>query len=83
MGLDHAHYESISILEMTLSDDGDLLTYPCPCGDTFELEVRAFRLGKDVAQCPTCSLTIKVLLEGMSREFALNELRPKSLSASA
>lgn len=57
--MDEFHYEEVQLSEMMV--DGDVLRFPCPCGDLFELSIEDFFSGVDVAQCPTCSLTIKVL----------------------
>ncbi|CCW65036.1 unnamed protein product [Phytomonas sp. EM1] len=56
--MDAYHYEEVLLSNM-LVEDGKLI-YPCPCGDLFELSLQDFAAGADVAQCPTCSLTIKV-----------------------
>lgn len=53
------YYEEVSLLSAEI--DGDMLKFPCPCGDTFELLIADWLRGSDVAQCPTCSLQIKVL----------------------
>ncbi|KAG5502044.1 hypothetical protein JKF63_04321 [Porcisia hertigi] len=57
--MEEFHYEEVQLADMTLEDG--VLRFPCPCGDLFELSLEDFIAGKDVAQCPTCSLTIKVL----------------------
>lgn len=67
----HAHYEEIPFADMELSDDGTTLVYPCPCGDTFELALARFAEGADVAQCPTCSLTIQILVTDEERKAFL------------
>ena len=67
----HSHYEEVSLAEMELSDDGATLLYPCPCGDTFELALSEFAEGADVAQCPTCSLTIQIKVSDDERRAFL------------
>lgn len=57
--MEEFHYEEVQLSEMTLEDG--VLRFPCPCGDLFELLLEDFIAGNDVAQCPTCSLTVKVL----------------------
>ncbi|KAG5502320.1 hypothetical protein GH5_05295 [Leishmania sp. Ghana 2012 LV757] len=57
--MEEFHYEEVQLSEMTLEDG--MLRFPCPCGDLFELLLQDFIAGSDVAQCPTCSLTIKVI----------------------
>lgn len=63
--MEEFHYEEVPLAEMTLEDG--VLRFPCPCGDLFELLLEDFIAGKDVAQCPTCSLTIKVLFSAEER----------------
>ena len=58
-------YEEVALDEMELHDGK--LTYPCPCGDTFELTFEDFFQGSEVAQCPTCSLTIRVIASADDR----------------
>lgn len=70
--MEEFHYEEVQLSEMTLEDG--VLRFPCPCGDLFELLLEDFISGSDVAQCPTCSLTIKVLFskEEKNHFLALN-----------
>ncbi|CCW70770.1 unnamed protein product [Phytomonas sp. Hart1] len=64
------HYEEVLLSDM-LVEDGKLV-YPCPCGDLFELSFQDLSDGADVAQCPTCSLTIKVKYTQEERAHFLN-----------
>ncbi|CAD2221358.1 diphthamide biosynthesis protein 3 [Angomonas deanei] len=57
--MDEYHYEEVSLEEMIV--EGGKLLFPCPCGDLFELLLTDFFNGSDVAQCPTCSLTVKII----------------------
>ena len=54
-------YDEISIAEMTFEEDSGRYTYPCPCGDMFEIYLEDLEEGEDIAYCPSCSLKIKVL----------------------
>jgi diphthamide biosynthesis protein 3 len=83
--MEHADYEEVSVMDMVLSDDGAVLTYPCPCGDVFELDIDEFvNNDADVAQCPTCSLTVKILFDAASKAAFLAKVRPaKALTAAA
>ncbi|KEG12567.1 diphthamide biosynthesis protein 3 [Trypanosoma grayi] len=66
--MDAFHYEEVALSEMSV--DGNLLRYPCPCGDLFELPLEEFAGGADVAQCPTCSLTLRIICsEAERKEF--------------
>lgn len=60
-------YEEVPLDELTFDADGQRLQYPCPCGDLFEMTVDELLLGKDIATCPTCSLTVKVLYSSDDR----------------
>ena len=52
-------YDEIEIEDMTYHESTTLYTYPCPCGDQFEIALADLRDGEDVAVCPSCSLQIK------------------------
>jgi diphthamide biosynthesis protein 3 len=73
MGVEHAHYEDVNIDDMFVDAVGLRLTYPCPCGDTFELRLDLFVAGADVAQCPTCSLTIRILASESQRALLVQK----------
>ncbi|TNV75172.1 hypothetical protein FGO68_gene6427 [Halteria grandinella] len=30
--------------------------YPCPCGDKFQINIKAIIEGADIATCPSCSI---------------------------
>jgi diphthamide biosynthesis protein 3 len=57
----HAHYDKIALVEVEYDAEQQLLHFPCPCGDIFELKLAAFAGGDNVAECPTCSLTIAIV----------------------
>lgn len=52
-------YDEVPLSRMEIV--GKLLRFACPCGDSFELDIEEFLRGCDIAQCPTCSLQIKVV----------------------
>ena len=57
-------YDSIEIEDMTFDPVTQLFTYPCPCGDRFEVCIDDLLDGStDIATCPSCSLTIEVIFE--------------------
>lgn len=60
-------YDEIEIEDMTYHKSTTLYTYPCPCGDQFEISLSDLRDGEEVAVCPSCSLTIKVIFEVVRR----------------
>lgn len=69
--MDQFHYEEVALGEMLLEEG--VLRYPCPCGDLFELSLEEFASGADVAQCPTCSLTIHIVATAEERAGFLKE----------
>lgn len=56
-------YDEIEIEDMTYHPEINLYTYPCPCGDQFEILLQDLRDGEEVAICPSCSLQIKVIFD--------------------
>jgi len=66
-------YDEIEIEDMTYHESTTLYTYPCPCGDQFEISLADLRDGEEVAVCPSCSLMIKVIFEAVRN--ALNQIK--------
>ena len=60
-------YDEIEIEDMTYHEETTLYTYPCPCGDQFEILLDDLRDGEEVAVCPSCSLQIKVIFDVVCR----------------
>ena len=56
-------YDEIEIEDMTYHEGTSLYTFPCPCGDQFEISLGDLRDGEEVAVCPSCSLQIKVIFD--------------------
>ncbi|SPO03341.1 probable diphthamide biosynthesis protein 3 [Cephalotrichum gorgonifer] len=69
MSDDLAIYDEIEIEDMTFDPDLQLYTYPCPCGDRFQIGIDDLRDSEDIAVCPSCSLMIRVI-------FDLDDLPP-------
>ena len=59
---DHIHYEEVALDEMEWVEEDGMYYYQCPCGDMFEISHEDIEKGEDVARCPSCSLTLKVIL---------------------
>lgn len=59
-------YDEIEIEDMTFDPATQLYTYPCPCGDKFEILIDDLRDGEEIAVCPSCSLMIRVVYEVVS-----------------
>lgn len=56
-------YDEIELEDLTYHPSILLYTYPCPCGDQFEISLSDMRDGEEVAVCPSCSLTIRVIFD--------------------
>jgi diphthamide biosynthesis protein 3 len=56
-------YDEIEIEDMTFDETLQIYHYPCPCGDRFEIQIDSLRDGEDIAVCPGCSLTIRVIFD--------------------
>lgn len=60
-------YQEIEIEDMEFEKDSNIFTYPCPCGDRFEVSIDdLFDESTDIATCPNCGLEIQVLFEKVS-----------------
>ncbi|CCX33557.1 diphthamide biosynthesis protein 3 [Pyronema domesticum] len=63
MADENSIYDQIEIEDMTFDPATQLYTYPCPCGDRFEISLDDLRDGQDIGVCPTCSLLIQIIYE--------------------
>ena len=62
-------YDEIELEDLTYHAATQLYTYPCPCGDQFEISLADMRDGEDVAVCPSCSLQVRVIFDVVSGCF--------------
>ena len=46
---------------MEWNEELQAFTYPCPCGDLFQITKDELRMGEEIARCPSCSLFITVI----------------------
>ena len=56
-------YEEVEIEDMTFDEEDLIYTYPCPCGDKFQITLYDLHDGEDIAKCPSCTLRIRVIYE--------------------
>ncbi|KAG6415007.1 hypothetical protein SASPL_122406 [Salvia splendens] len=49
-------YDDVEIEDMEWNQELQAFTYPCPCGDLFQITKEDLRLGEEIARCPSCSL---------------------------
>ena len=68
-----AIYEEVEIEDMDYNPEDFIYYYPCPCGDKFQISLEDLYDGEDIANCPSCTLRIRVIYDGDS----LPELPPE------
>ncbi|CAI5721703.1 unnamed protein product [Peronospora effusa] len=56
-----AVYDEVEIQDMEFDKEEQVFYYPCPCGDRFSIDLEELHDGEDIATCPSCSLTIRVV----------------------
>jgi hypothetical protein len=56
-------YDEIEIEDFDYDEINNLYTYPCPCGDKFQISLLDLQNGEEVASCPSCSLIIRVIYD--------------------
>lgn len=54
-------YDEIEIEDMTFDAENAIFTYPCPCGDKFVIALEEIEDGEEIANCPGCTLRIRVV----------------------
>ncbi|KAK7341542.1 hypothetical protein VNO80_24475 [Phaseolus coccineus] len=54
-------YDEVEIEDMEWNEELQAYTYPCPCGDLFQITKEDLKLGEEIARCPSCSLYITVV----------------------
>lgn len=64
-------YDEVEIEDMDFDAEEQVYYYPCPCGDKFFITLDELYDGEDIATCPSCSLTLRVVFD----EDALPELK--------
>ncbi|KFD50026.1 hypothetical protein M514_09119 [Trichuris suis] len=56
-------HDEIEIEDFEYDPETETYRYPCPCGDKFEITKFELESGKDVAECPSCSLIVRVIYD--------------------
>uniref|UniRef100_A0A915PIP8 Diphthamide biosynthesis protein 3 n=1 Tax=Setaria digitata TaxID=48799 RepID=A0A915PIP8_9BILA len=56
-------HDEVEIEDFEYDDSTGLYSYPCPCGDRFEISKEMLEAGEDVATCPSCSLIVRVIYD--------------------
>ncbi|TPX50107.1 hypothetical protein SeLEV6574_g01095 [Synchytrium endobioticum] len=58
-----AFYDEVEIEDMLFDEETRIYTYPCPCGDKFQIAEEDIFSGDDIARCPSCSLIVRVIYD--------------------
>ena len=56
-------YDDIEIEDMNWDEELRMFTYPCPCGDLFQISLEDLKNGEEIAKCPGCTLYITVIYD--------------------
>ncbi|EFO23713.1 hypothetical protein LOAG_04774 [Loa loa] len=56
-------HDEVEIEDFEYDESTELYSYPCPCGDRFEISKEMLEAGEDVATCPSCSLIVRVIYD--------------------
>ncbi|XP_071935533.1 diphthamide biosynthesis protein 3-like isoform X2 [Coffea arabica] len=70
-------YDDVEIEDMEWNEKLQAFTYPCPCGDLFQITKKELRLGEEIARCPSCSLYITVIYN--TEDFADSNRKNKNI----
>ncbi|CAH1436062.1 unnamed protein product [Lactuca virosa] len=62
-------YDDVEIEDMEWNEELKAFTYPCPCGDLFQITKEDLKIGEEIARCPSCSLYITVIYNMQDLEF--------------
>ena len=53
----------VELEDMDYDAAEDMWTYPCPCGDIFQIFREDLEEGKEAAYCPSCTLVLRVIYD--------------------
>jgi len=56
-------YDEVEIDDMNWEESLGTFFYNCPCGDKFAITMLQLLQGEDIAECPSCTLRIRVIFQ--------------------
>ena len=59
-------YDEIEIEGLDFDETAQAFFYDCPCGDKFRITLEMLQMGEDIAECPSCTLQIRIIFEPSS-----------------
>ncbi len=54
-------YDEIEIEDLEFDMNNQTFWYDCPCGDKFRITLEELRQGQNIAECPSCTLQIRII----------------------
>lgn len=71
-------YDDVEIEDMEWNEELKAFTYPCPCGDLFQITKEDLKIGEEIARCPSCSLYITVIynMEDFTNQKSKTNIEP-------
>lgn len=57
------YYEEVDLRDFVFDAKRKIFTYPCPCGDQFEIGICELISGEEIAYCASCPLIVRVIYE--------------------
>ncbi|XWS62476.1 hypothetical protein CRYUN_Cryun06bG0014500 [Craigia yunnanensis] len=72
-------YDDMEIEDMRWNEELQAYTYPCPCGDLFQITKEELKHSEEIARCPSCSVYITVIYnaEDFADNKSKNNLEPQ------
>ncbi|AWU74534.1 uncharacterized protein C5L36_0A11170 [Pichia kudriavzevii] len=67
-------YDQIEIEDFTFDPATQLFTYPCPCGDRFQISIYDMQEGENIAVCPSCSLMTEIIFDESDLQEYLDQI---------
>lgn len=56
-------FDEVDLQEFKYIPEKMVFLYPCPCGDEFVITLEQLENGEEIAQCPSCSLIVRVIFD--------------------
>jgi diphthamide biosynthesis protein 3 len=59
-------HDEVEIEDFEFDEETQSYYYPCPCGDQFQISKEDLENGEEIAECPSCSLIVRVIYDPVS-----------------
>ncbi len=61
--MSESFHDEIELEDFEWESELQAWTYPCPCGDRFQITPEELECGEETATCPSCSLVVRVIYD--------------------